>query len=54
MQKLDDKKETGTATDTPNFLKVAREVSKFKRPYKTANALLLFVENSMKNSANTK
>ncbi len=54
MQKLDEKKEIGKDIATPNFLRVAREVSKFKRPYKTANTLLLFVENSMKNSANTK
>lgn len=40
--------------DTPNFLRVAKELSTFKRPYEVAGMLLLFIENSMKNSAHPK
>lgn len=48
-----DKKRTAI-TDTPNFLRVAKELSTFKRPYEVTGTLLLFIENSMKDSTHPK
>lgn len=44
---MDTEKTNSEATYTPNFLRVARELSKFKNPYKVADKLLLFIKDGM-------
>lgn len=50
---MDAENVNGPVTYTPNFLRVATELSKFKDPYKAADMLLLFIKDSMKDSAHT-
>lgn len=40
-------------SDTPNFLRLANELSKFKNPYRMADLLLMFVKDGMENSTHT-
>lgn len=50
---MDTGKTNGASTYTPNFLRVTRELAKFKDPYKAADALLLIVKDSVEDSTDT-
>lgn len=40
-------------TNRPNLLRIAKELAKFKAPFKAADTLLRVVESGAKDSANT-
>lgn len=53
MQKMDANERTKAIVDTPNFFRLARELSRFKNPYKAADTILLFAKNSVEDSAHS-
>lgn len=50
---MDTEKTNSEATRTPNFLRVAKELLKFKNSYKAADTLLLFIKDGMEDGAYT-
>lgn len=50
---MDANERTKAIVDTPNFFRLARELSRFKNPYKAADTILLFAKNSVEDSAHS-
>lgn len=47
---MDIKETSNVVVDTPNFLRLAKELSRFKNPYKAADTILLFIKDGMEDS----